>query len=145
MTRDENHPLLTLMETRPHSMSLMVKVKTLKPKTMIKLLYERVPLNKQPYFQHLDDPVVKYIPLDRSPLLYDLSELPQGKYIVCGEAMVAGDVYQASCFETRIERLDNNSKFFFTLLREFAPLICSGQIAKYDISLNVNISLSSQT
>ena len=106
------------METRPHSMSLMVKVKTLKPKTMIKLLYERVPLNKQPYFQHLDDPVVKYIPLDRSPLLYDLSELPQGKYIVCGEAMVAGDVYQASCFETRIERLDNNSKFFFTFYSE---------------------------
>ena len=33
-----------------------------------------------------------------------------GKYIVCGEAMVAGTVYQASCFETRIERLDNNSK-----------------------------------
>ena len=99
------------METRPHSMSLMVKVRSLQPKTMIRLLYERVPLNKQPYFQHLDDPVIEYIQLDRSPLNYDLSELPMGKYIVCGEAMVAGSVYQASCFETRIERLDNNSEF----------------------------------
>ena len=33
-----------------------------------------------------------------------------GKYIVCGEAMVAGTVYQASCFETRIERLETDSE-----------------------------------
>ena len=26
---------------------------------------------------------------------YDLTELPMGKYIVCGEAMVQGNVYQA--------------------------------------------------
>lgn len=108
-TRDENHPLLTLMETRPHMMVLMVKVKVLQPETMIRLLYERVPLNKQPLLQHLDDPVIEYIHLDRSPLSYDLSELPMGKYIVCGEAMVKGNVYQASCFETSIERLDNNT------------------------------------
>ena len=95
-TRDENHPLLTLMETRPHMMVLMVKVKVLKPETMIRLLYERVPLNKQPLLQHLDDPVIEYIHLDFSPLSYHLSDLPMGKYIVCGEAMVKGDVYQAS-------------------------------------------------
>ena len=95
-TRDENHPLLTLMETRPHMMELMVKVKVLQPETMIRLLYERVPLNKQPLLQHLDDPVIEYIHLDFSPLSYHLSDLPMGKYIVCGEAMVKGDVYQAS-------------------------------------------------
>ena len=67
-TRDENHPLLTLMETRPHMMVLMVKVKVLKPETMIRLLYERVPLNKQPLLQHLDDPVIEYIHMERSPL-----------------------------------------------------------------------------
>ena len=59
VTRDENHPLLTLMETRPHSMDLMVKVKSLKPETMVRLLYERVPRIKQPYLHHLDDPVIE--------------------------------------------------------------------------------------
>ena len=47
------------METRPHSMDLMVKVKTLKPETMVRLLYERVPRIKQPYLHHLDDPVIE--------------------------------------------------------------------------------------
>ena len=103
-TRDENHPLLTLMETRPHMMVLMVKVKVLQPQTMIRLLYERVPLNKQPLLQHLDDPVIEYIHLDTSPLTYDLLELPMGKYIVCGEAMVKGDVYQVSHEDESIQQ-----------------------------------------
>ena len=54
----------------------------------------------------------EYIHLEKSPINYNLAELPMGKYIVCGEAMVRGTVYQASCFETRIERLDNNSKCY---------------------------------
>ena len=34
-----------------------------------------------------------------------LRDLPKGKYIVCGEAMdQGGEVYQESCFETRIRR-----------------------------------------
>ena len=109
-TRDENHPLLTLMETRPHMMVLMVKVKVLQPQTMIRLLYERVPLNKQPLLQHLDDPVIEYIHLDTSPLTYDLLELPMGKYIVCGEAMVKGDVYQVSHGD---ESIQQDHKLFF--------------------------------
>ena len=59
---------------------------------------------------HLDDPVMEFIPLIRRAQSYTLSELPMGKYIVCGEAMVMGEVYQASCFQTNINRLDNNSK-----------------------------------
>ena len=110
-TRDENHPMLKVMETAPHSMSLMIKPRDYKPDTMIRLLYERVPLDKGPFMLHLDDPVIVFIPLMRRAQSYTLSELPMGKYIVCGEAMVMGEVYQASCFETRIERLDNNSKF----------------------------------
>ena len=110
-TRDENHPMLKVMETAPHSMSLMIKPRNYKPDTMIRLLYERVPLNKGPFMLHLDDPVIEFIPLIRRTQSYTLSELPMGKYIVCGEAMVMGEVYQASCFETRIERLDNNSTF----------------------------------
>ena len=34
-----------------------------------------------------------------------LKDLPRGKYIVCGEAIdQEGEVYQESCFETRIRR-----------------------------------------
>ena len=110
-TRDKNHPMLKVLETAPHSMSLMIKPRDYKPDTMIRLLYERVPVNKGPFMLHLDDPVIEVIPLMRRVETHTLAELPMGKYIVCGEAMVMGEVYQASCFETRIERLDNNSKF----------------------------------
>ena len=110
ITRDENHPMLKVIETKPHSMTLKIQPKIHKPHTMIRLLYERVPLNKGPFMLHLDDPVIEIIPLTKQGLSYTLTELPMGKYIVCGEAMVKGEVYQASCFETRIERLDNNSE-----------------------------------
>jgi hypothetical protein len=125
--RDENHPLLTVMDTKPHSMSLMLKPKDYKPDTMVRLLYERVPAHRQPIMQHLDDPVIEYVPLTRRVQSHDLTELPMGKYIVCGEAMLHGEVYQASCFETRIERLDNNSELgeeerSFSLILLFAGL-----------------------
>ena len=110
ITRDENHPMLKVIETKPHSMTLKIKPKIYKPDTMIRLLYERVPLNKGPFMLHLDDPVIEIIPLPKQGESLVLSDLPMGKYIVCGEAMVKGEVYQSSCFETRIERLDNNSK-----------------------------------
>jgi len=80
-----------------------------KPDTMVRLLYERVPAHRQPVLQHLDDPVIEYVQLTRRVQSHLLTELPMGKYIVCGEAMLHGVVYQASCFETRIERLDNNT------------------------------------
>ena len=55
---------------------------------------------------HLDDPVLEYIPLIRTSQTYMLTDLPKGKYIVCGEAMdQEGEVYQESCFETRIRKL----------------------------------------
>ena len=54
---------------------------------------------------HLDDPVLEYIPLIRTSQTYEIRDLPKGKYIVCGEAMdQEGEVYQESCFETRIRR-----------------------------------------
>lgn len=99
-TRDENHPMLKVTETAPHSMSIMIKPWDYKKDTMIRLLYERVPLNKGPFMLHLDDPVIEFIPLTKRAQIYTLSELPMGKYIVCGEAMIMGEVYQASCFET---------------------------------------------
>ena len=43
-------------------------------------------------------------------------DLPMGKYIVCGEAHKEGHVVQANCFETVIDRLDNNSEMMMMML-----------------------------
>ena len=73
----------------------------------VRLSYERVPMHRKPCMAHLDDPVLEYIPLIRTSQTYMLTDLPKGKYIVCGEAMdQQGEVYQESCFETRIKRKD---------------------------------------
>jgi hypothetical protein len=111
ITKDDKSPLLTLLHTAPHSMSLMINLVDFKQDTMIRLLYERVPLYKGPLMLHLDDPVVEFIPMTRRVQNHTLSELPMGKYIVCGEAMVMGEVYQTSCFETMVDMLNNDSKF----------------------------------
>ena len=115
-TRDENHPMLTLLNTAPHSMSIMIKPKDFKENTMIRLLYERVSRNKGPFMLHLDDPVIEFIPLETRAQIYTLAELPMGKYIVCGEAQINGEVFQSNCFETSINRLDNNSEYLKTVL-----------------------------
>ena len=39
-----------------------------------------------------------------------------GKYIVCGEAHKEGHVVQANCFETVIDRLDNNSEMMMMMM-----------------------------
>ena len=44
-----------------------------------------------------------------------LQDLPMGKYIVCGEAHKEGHVVQANCFETVIDRLDNNSEMMMMM------------------------------
>merc|ERR1719397_1626228 len=63
--RDERHPLVTLLETTPHAMSLLIKPWNYHPDTMVRLLYERVSKQKRPIMAHLDDPVIVYIPLIR--------------------------------------------------------------------------------
>jgi len=109
VVRDEKHPLVTVMNTAPHSMSLLIKPWDYREDTMVRLLYERVSMQKQPIMQHLDDPVIEYIKLIRRSQFYKLSELPMGKYIVCGEALHQAEIYQSSCFEIVIDRLDTNT------------------------------------
>ena len=106
----ERHPLLTVLDTRPHSITLMIKPMDYKQDTMIRLMYERVPTNKGPFILSLDDPVVEVIPMRSHGQTHTLSELPMGKYIVCAEAMLMGEVFQSSCLETHIQRLENNSE-----------------------------------
>ena len=61
---------------------------------------------------HLDDPVTEVVRLARPSITHTLTDLPMGKYIVCGEAHEGGSdtPYQTSCFETRIERLETDSE-----------------------------------
>ena len=53
-----------------------------------------------------------------------------GKYIVCGEAHKEGHVVQANCFETIIDRLDNNSKFADLLFPRLNTLVTKKAWAK---------------
>ena len=107
---DENHPLVTIIDTRPHSMTLMMKPKDFYPDTMVRLLYERVNARRKLDMAYLDDPVIEYIPLISRVQRCDLTELPKGRYIVCGEAMVQGVVYQSSCCEIKIQRVQIRGK-----------------------------------
>jgi hypothetical protein len=102
------HPLVSLMKIEPHAMKLLVKPRKFEPDTMVRLMYERVPRNKPALQQHLDDPVIEYVHVYRLEQEHYLTDLPMGKYIVCGEAQINGEVFQANCFETIITRLDNN-------------------------------------
>merc|ERR1711892_504602 len=87
-SNDMEHPLISLMKIEPHAMRLLVKPRK--------------------FEQHLDDPVIEYIHLYRLDQEYYLNDLPMGKYIVCGDAQINGHVFQSNCFETVIDRLDNN-------------------------------------
>jgi len=102
------HPLVSLMKIEPHAMKLLVKPRKFEPDTMVRLMYERVPRDKPALQQHLDDPVIEYVHVYRVEQEHYLTNLPMGKYIVCGEAQINGEVFQSNCFETSINRLDNN-------------------------------------
>jgi hypothetical protein len=101
-------PLIMLMKIEPHALDLLVRPRIFVPGTMVRLMYERVPRNRPPLLQHLEDPVIEYVPLHWPAQHHRLQNLPMGKYIVCGEAHKEGHVVQANCFETVIDRLDNN-------------------------------------
>merc|ERR1711997_1303913 len=98
-------PLLSLVTQEPHSMTIMMKPSKMEPESQVRLLYERVPAHRRPNRTHLDHPVMDFVPIIRNSQTYVIKDLPRGKYIVCGEALnQLGDVFQESCFETKIKR-----------------------------------------
>ena len=119
----EKHPLLTIINTKPHSMSLLVKPTYYYPDTMIRLLYERVNVRRKLGMAHLTDPVIEFLPMQKEIERCDLTELPRGRYIVCGEAMVKGEVYQASCCEINIDRIQHRSECLVTILVYYITLV----------------------
>jgi hypothetical protein len=102
------YPLLTLMKIKPHSMKLLIKPENFYPNTKVELQYERVRHTHAPLLQHLDNPVREVVTLYGAYQEHELSNLPVGKYIVCGDAQIHGQVFQKNCFETTIFKLDNN-------------------------------------
>eukprot|EP00092_Neocalanus_flemingeri_P013347 GFUD01014391.1.p1 GENE.GFUD01014391.1~~GFUD01014391.1.p1 ORF type:complete len:795 (-),score=178.71 GFUD01014391.1:57-2441(-) len=106
--KDVAHPLLTLMKIKPHSMKLLIKPSKFYPNTKVRLMYERVRRTRPPLLHHLDNPVKEIVNLYKEYQEHELSNLPIGKYIVCGDAQINGQVFQTNCFETVIDKLDNN-------------------------------------
>jgi len=102
---EDQSPLLSLVTQQPHSMTIMMKPSKMEPESQVRLLYERVPAHRRPNRTHLDHPVMDFVPIIRNSQTYVIKDLPRGKYIVCGEALnQLGDVFQESCFETKIKR-----------------------------------------
>ena len=76
----------------------------------VQLQYERVRQTRPPLLHHLDNPVKEIVNLYKEYQEHELSNLPVGKYIVCGDAQIHGQVFQKNCFQTTINKLDNNRK-----------------------------------
>jgi len=105
---DVLHPLISLMAIKPNSMRLLVKPKTLDINSKVRLMYKRVPRNKAAHRKHLDDPIIEIVPLYRYEQEHFIHDLPRGKYIVCGDHSINEVIVEHNCFETIIDRLDNN-------------------------------------
>ena len=102
----------------------------------IRLLYERVPSHRKPNITHLDRPVIDSVPLIRHHQVttpqylqrfrnnvrktYVISDLPRGKYIVCGEARDRSDVvFQAdmiAMFDITLQGFSPCGKFVIELI-----------------------------
>ena len=61
--------------------------------------------------------MIEYVELSKPSMDHILDDLPMGRYIVCGEALHNAKLLQASCFEARVERLDNNCKNIENILK----------------------------
>ena len=76
-------------------------------------------MHRQPAMNHLADPVEVYIPMIRTMQTYTIFDLPRGKYIVCGEAIdKKGEVYQDSCLETRIIKVESKGWIMMMIMTE---------------------------
>ena len=74
----------------------------------IQLQYERVRHTHPPTLCHLDNPVREIITLYKEDQEHELSNLPVGKYIVCGEAKFGDRILETNCFQTTVEKGDDN-------------------------------------
>ena len=63
----------------------------------------------------LSTPVISHVNFSKdSPTTHNITNLPRGKYVVCGEAYSEGIIYQAGCTEIIVEKLETKSKIMNT-------------------------------
>ena len=107
------------------------------------LQYERVPQHRQPAMQHLADPVEEYIPLIRTSQTFTITDLPKGKYIVCGEAMdKMGKVYQEGCLETRISQKEKKGMSYIISIHDDDDDRSADRSAGVDTGINADDGVS---
>ena len=65
----------------------------------------------------LSTPVISHVNFSKdSPTTHNITNLPRGKYVVCGEAYSEGIIYQAGCTEIIVEKLETKSKIMKIIL-----------------------------
>ena len=80
------------------------------------MLYERVPLRRKAAMAALSAPVISQMSFSNDvSTTHNITNLPRGRYVVCGEASSEGVVYRAGCSHIVVERVRSNSK------REYDP------------------------
>ena len=72
-------------------------------------MYERVTETQVPESHHLKNPVVEKIPMVSEVQEHGLYNLQVGNYIICGEVVVNGDIFQTNCFQTVVRHLETKS------------------------------------
>ena len=107
------------------------------------LQYERVPQHRQPAMQHLADPVEEYIPLIRTSQTFTITDLPKGKYIVCGEAMdKMWKVYLEGCLETRISQKEKKGMSYIISIHDDDDDRSADRSAGVDTGINADDGVS---
>ena len=76
----------------------------------VQLQYERVGQNRPSMKHRMNDPVEETFYMLKQFQEYELLDLPEGTYVVCGSAKVQGSVFQTNCLEATIMKLEDNSK-----------------------------------
>ena len=110
VNNNKNQSLVSVVELKPHCITVLVKPANFHPNTSVRLMYERVNARRKPHMEFLNDPVIHYMDLIRREHRCDLRELPQGRYIVCAEAIAGQTVFESNCCEVNVERMDTRGE-----------------------------------
>ena len=75
-------------------------------------MYERVPARREAALHALSAPVISQVSFpEHISSSHNITNLPRGKYVVCGEASTEGVVYKTGCSEIFVERVKSDSKY----------------------------------
>ena len=71
-------------------------------------------MRKKASIDALSAPVISEVSFPmHSSSSHNISNLPRGKYVMCGEAVAEGAVYKSGCSEIFIEKIKSKSKNYY--------------------------------